>query len=342
MPSLYLNKTPPATPWLSPALIIRKVGLADLDGGTPLLDVQPSTNPQRLQVAQATAGNDTANAITGVRVQLWALAFGTGAVPNLFLESLGGTRGVKIPAGGSGTTLNAGLEQPFEQPWDATNGLTSTAPEIVARFVNGEVHCCLYGNVYAPGDGAEIPESQTGPVLDPAGNRHHAQRNMTIKKQPPGFAMKFQLYAANPDAKADQLATLQIAERSPRELQPWELGELDALAPWIRRTRTVHDGGIRGVEVVVDGKPRPLRLAHRPLDDLELDVEGGGAGRRRRVELGAHESRAMTLNATVPDEEFVLRVIDVRQTQRERVTGGARVLLLSVPDELIARPGKRA
>ena len=39
--------------------------------------------------------------------------------------------------------IGAGKQQPFTRDWDKTNKLTSTEPEIVSHFVNGEVHCCI-------------------------------------------------------------------------------------------------------------------------------------------------------------------------------------------------------
>jgi hypothetical protein len=339
VPSLYLNKTPPSPAWNSPALsIVKSAGLPS-GAGRPVLDVVAGGSSTEFQRIQAVAGNDTTSTTyAGVRVQLWALAFATATAPSIYLESLGGTKGVTIPAGSSmPIDIGPGQEQPFERPWDASHGLTSTEPEIVSHFVNDEVHCCIYGNVYHPADAASaaIPDVPTGPgpLLDVAGNRHHAQRNMTIVMHDAPDEMAFYMFAANPDPEEDQVVFLQLAELEPRELRPWELAELDALGPWIRRTREAPEGGIPGVEVIVDGKPYPVRIARTPLKDLEMDVPDAGGGTELKVELGAGEARRMRLNARIPDEEFVLRILDVTQTQDDGETG-ARVMIMTVPEEL--------
>jgi hypothetical protein len=339
MPSLYLNKTPPSPAWLSPALSVVKSAGLNQDAGTPVLDVVAGGSSTEYQRIQAVAGNDTpSTTFFGVRVQLWALAFATATAPSLYLQSLGGTKGVTIPAGSSQPIdIGPGQEQPFVRPWDASHGLTSTEPEIVDHFVNDQVHCCIYGNVYNSADAASaaIPDVPTGPgpLLDVAGNRHHAQRNMTIKLHDATEAMAFHMFAANPDPERDQIVFLQLAELQPRELHPWELAELDALGPWIRRTRDAPDGGIPGVEVIVDGKTYPVRIARTPLEELEMDVHDAGGGTELKVELGAGEARRMRLNARIPDEEFVLRILDVTQSQ-DGGTTGARVMVMTVPEEL--------
>jgi hypothetical protein len=344
--SLYLNKTPPSPAWLSGALQVTKsANLQPQDPSAPLLDVVAGGTSSTYQRLQAVAGNDTAATINTVRVQLWALAFATQAAPSLYLESMGGKKGVTIPAGGElPIDIGSGQEQPFTRPWDASHLLTSTAPEIVSHFVGGKVHCCIYGNVFAAGDptSAQIPEQPNGPhpLLDVAGNRHHAQRNMTIQAQSTDGTMAFHMFAANPDPERDQVVVLQATELRPRELQDWELAELDALGPWIRRTRDAPGGGVPGIEVVLDGRTFPVGIARRPLEDLEMDVADGGAGTELKVGLGAGEARPMRVNATIPGEEFVLRTIDIAQTHEDGTVGGARVMVMAVPAEL-AEPRRK-
>jgi hypothetical protein len=339
--SLYLNQVAPSPAWLSPALTVVKSAGLDQNPGTPILDVDPGPPSTESQQIRAVAGNDGTPAATfsGVRVQLWALAFATSTASSLYLGSMGGTKGITIPAGGAmPIDIGPGQQQPFERDWDATYDLTSTEPEIVSHFAGDEVHCCIYGNVHHANDpgSAAIPDvpSGPGPLLDVAGNRHHAQRNMTIQKHDAGGAMAFGMYAANPDPDRDQVFALHIAELAPRELAGWEVRELDGLGPWIRRTRKAPGDGIPGIEVVVDGKTHPVRIAREPLKDLEMDVSDAGAAPELKVELGADEARRMRLNATIPDEELVLRIVDVTQTRDGATVGGARVMVMTVPEEL--------
>lgn len=339
MASLYLNQVPPSPAWLSPALSVVKSAGLDQDAGTPILDVDPLPPSTEYQQIRAVAGNDTAATFANVHVQLWAHAFATATASSLYLSSMGGTKGISIPGGGAmPIDIGPGQQQPFSRNWDKTYDLTSTDPEIVSHFAGGEVHCCVLGNVYHPNDAgsAQIPNDPNGPgaYLDVVNNRHHAQRNMTIKAHDAPEPLAFQMYAANPDPERDQVVVLQLVERAPEKLSAWQLAELDALGPWIRRTGATVRGGVPGIEFVVDGKPHPVRVAREPLKDLELEVRDAGGGRERKLELGADEARRMQLHATIPDEDFVLRVVDVVQTHGDGSVSGASVMLLSVPAEL--------
>lgn len=339
MASLYLNHVAPNPAWLSPALSVVKSAGLDQDAGTPVLDVVPSATV--FQRIQAVAGNDTGSTFFNVHVQVWALAFATATASSIYLESMGGTKGRTIPPGAPPIDIGPGQQQPFPHAWDSTHKLKSDEQEIIDHFVDNEVHCCIYGNVHHPDDptSAPIPDMPSGPgaMLDVVGNRHHAQRNMTIKMLTAGDSMDFHMYAANPVPDEDQDVFLQVAELPPRELQDWELAELDALGPWIRRSRKSPREGIPGIEIVIDGEPTPVRIAREPLKDLEMDITDAGAGRERKLALGADEARRMRLNATVPDEDFALRILDVTQTQGDRTVGGARVMVLTVPAELRKR-----
>lgn len=349
MASLYLNQVPPNPAWLSPALSVRKSAGLNQGGSSPILDVDPDPPSTEFQFLRAIAGNDTGGTFAGVQVQLWALAFATATASSLYLTSMDSTAGALVPAGGAmPINIGSNQEQPFERAWNKNHDLTSTSTEITTHFsAADEVHCCIYANVYHANDAtsAAVPDqpSGPGPQLDVAGNRHHAQRNMTIKKKVPGDSLAFQMYAANPDFEHDQDVVLQIDERPPRKLQEWELTELAALGPWIRR-RTGEPfeerGAIPDLEIVLDhGKVVPVRVADEPLKDLEMDVPEAGADRTLKFGMGADEARRMRLNATLPGDEFVLRILDVTQTQGDRTVGGARVMLMTVPEDLL-RPSR--
>jgi hypothetical protein len=338
--SLYLNKVPPVPAWNSPALkVVKSAGIVNQDAGTPILDVDP-VNTTESQDIQAVAGNDDlTQTAQNVRVQLWAYAVSTGpGVPSIYLASMNGTKGLTIPAGAATVSIGPLQEQPFARHWDLYDGLDSTAAEITTHFVNNEVHCCIFGNVYSPDDptSAEIPDDPVngpGPSLHVAANRHHAQRNMTIKLYGAPDELAFHMFATAADSEREHVVGLQIEELQLRRPEPWVLAELDALGPWIRRTDKSPRGGIPGVEVVFDDQLYPVRLGKR-LDDLEMDVEEAGSGRELKVELGAGEARRMRLNATLPHEELALRVFEVTQTQDDETVGGVRVMAMTVPKEL--------
>ena len=335
--SLYLNQTTPSPAWLSPALsVVKSVGLINQDASTPLLDVDPNVDSQ---LVRAEAGNDGADPANDVHVQLWAHAFATAPASNLYLTSLGGVGGVSIPAG-AGVTIGSLQAQPFETPWDSGSGLSSTDPEIAPLLnADGELHCCILGNVYSPTDGHVVADPAT---LQVATNRRHAQRNMTIKAHDAPAALAFMLFAGNPDPERERDARLQVAERTPKELPAWELAELDALGPWIRRTRRAPEGGLPGIEIIIDRKRHPVRAARRPVKDLAIDVSDAGDGREVKLQLGADEARKLHIHAELPEQEFVLRIFDVTQFEGKRTVGGARLVTLTVPEELLKARAKRA
>jgi hypothetical protein len=196
----------------------------------------------------------------------------------------------------------------------------------------------MLANVFHPNDtaSAKIPDDPAGPLpqMQVATNRHHAQHNMTIKTHDAAETLAFHMFAANPVPDREELAVVHVAESKPHRLQDWELKRLDALGPWIRRTKAVHEGGLAGVEFVVDGKPQALGAARKPLKDLEVDIRDAGAGPERKLKLRPGEARPMTINATLPDEEFVLRTLDVTQTHGGKPVGGMRVMVLTVPNAL--------
>jgi hypothetical protein len=312
---LYLNKTPPQAPWLSPALSVAKSSLLDQDPGTPILDV----GPPHTQSLQGIAGNDDPNAsVSGVRVQLWALAFGTAAVGQLYLSSVGGTKGILVPSGGGGITLGAGQEQPFSAPWNASTGLTSDAQEIKDRFVNNEVHCCIFGNVYNDANpGQKIPDNPGGPVLDVVNNPRHAQRNMTIKTLATDSMLRFAMFTANP-RREDGLFRLRLRERRELELEVDELAALEGR---------------------VDGDARELRRPTKPLKDLELEIDGeGGGGPEREVKLAGNKERRMWVKAKLPKEAGVLAVFDIEQTAGDELIGGARLMVLTASKKPRPKP----
>jgi hypothetical protein len=165
---------------------------------------------------------------------------------------------------------------------------------------------------------------------------------MTIKAHSTPL-LGFHMFAGNPDGKAGQVVELEIAEHRPRKLQATVLRQLDALGPWIRLAKETPEGGIPGLEVVVGDKVHPLRIARTPLKDLGIQIRGeDGHKPKHKLELGAHEARPIVLDAEVPDEDFTLRVLDVVQTNRDGSRDGARVMLVTAPQDLLAPPRQGA
>lgn len=344
--SLYLNKTAPATAWLSPAIkVFKRPPLVNQHHATPLLDVAAANPPA--QYLQAVAGNAGQTQQTGVKVQLWALAFGTATAPSLYLGSVGGTGGRVVPPGPNGLTIDAGLEVDFTQPWDASHGLTSTQQEIIDHFAGGEVHCCIYANVVGAGDpGSRAIANPSDPAaqFDPAGNPRHAQRNMIVKGINTPDEMDAKMFMANPDEEEGE-QTVELVQTNPMRLRPWEIAELVELGPWIRR----HKEFPLGIAIDVGGDLQPLGISKEPLETIELAVEGEGAvgtGKALTAGLKGFEPRRMQLRADLGGKDFTLRVFDVVQRGRDgKVVGGARITSLTAPQELLERkfrPVRRA
>jgi hypothetical protein len=323
------------------------------------LDVDPSfyTGPvtareYHSQKLVAYVGNDTGAEVDNVFVQLWAHVTATMSAPSLFLRACGGVNGVTVPASagyGVPTTGNT-----FPYAIDKANGLAAMVtdpanpngpkianPDLAGHWVNNgsEVHCCIYANLYrAGGPGARIAGDPTrSPGWAPDTSRFHAQRNMSIIRQPAGDPMNLVAQAANSDPEEGGTFVLTVRERPRHILLPWEIEALAATAPWLR----VIGRGERGPELVaVVGEERfELPSDPEPLQALELQIEGGDSGQEFKVELGPDEPRPFTLLAEPPKEEFGVRVIDVVQHDLEgQPVGGIRFTWAIAPKEFIRHP----
>lgn len=324
--SLFLDSTVPDPFYESRAIKVAG-DVALPDGGTPLVNLDESVNPPQ-QVLSAEVHNDAA-AVTGVRVQLWAMAFATAGSTDLYLSSVGGPTGVTIPAGGAGETVGA-LPVTFETAFRPQ----STDPEVSAHFVEGQMHCCVQANVFA-----NVNDKITDPAgpamhLDFVNNRRHAQRNLVTQKLVVNNAMNFPMFVASPDPERAQEVVVEVVESPKPAVETWVVEEILKTLPAMRRTDTRFEGNvIPGFEFVINDERVPLRMPDKPLRDLEIAI-GDACGRDLKLSLGPNEPQRAWLNASIPGEEFVLRVLDVTQTLDGRPFGGARVVLLSIPDEL--------
>lgn len=309
-------------------------GALNQDAATPVLDVEPP----KTQFIQAVVNNGPGGTIEGVKVQMWAMAFGTGATP--YLNSMNGTTGIEIPSG-FGDPVDSGVPRTFSRTWDKARGLSATDPEIVPLLGAGaELHCCIKANVFAEDvndvvtEGVRLGPSPSINFSDP----RQAQRNMTIKTHSTGLALMMLMFAGNTDPEREQKVLLQVREAPIRRLTRMELRELDALVPWIRPSRATFEGNVvKGLEVVFGDERLPIRLAERPLEDLQIEI-GHACGPELELVLGPDDPQRMVMQASLPDEDFVLRSLNVAQTERGEIVGEAHVLLLTAPDELLEKP----
>jgi hypothetical protein len=316
---------------------IRVIKSLDLnqEATTPVLDVVAPSDQKLQAEVRSTAQMDH------VKVQLWAMAFGTGSTP--YLNSFGGTAGEEIPAG-LGDPMGPNTSRTFSRDWEKSHGLSATDPEIIPLLgTNDEFHCCIKANVFAVDDQENVIEGVKlgpSPTID-FDDVRQAQRNMTIKTHATGTAMMMLMFAGNTDDEREQPIRLLVKDRPLKRLPRLELVELEAIAPWIRPSRKRFGAGfVPGLEVAFGDERFPIRFAERPLDDLQLEL-AGASGPELEVVLPPRKPHRMIVQAELPKEDFVLRSIDVAQIENKEVVGEAHVLLLSAPQELVETPEKR-
>ena len=333
--ALFLDASPSA--YKSEAIRVVKSTDLNQDFATPVLDVVAS--PTVFQQLQAVVNTSTDIAApNGAKVQIWAMAFGTGSTP--YLNSWGGPAGVELEAGG-GVAMSAGIAHTFGRDWNQTHGLSATDAEVVPLLgANSEFHCCIKANAFAVDANDDVIEGVrlgASPTLDLSDPRQ-AQRNMTIKTHATGTAMMMLMFAGNTDEEREQPVRLFVKDRPLRRLPRQEIAELEAIAPWIRRSEQQFGAGfVPGLEVVFDDERLPIRFGERPLEDLQLEL-GDASGPELEIELPPLVPHRMLMQTTLPKDDFVLRSLDVAQVESGEVVGEAHVLLLSVPDELVEKP----
>ena len=329
---LYLD--PGTSPYKSAAIRVIKSTPLNQDPATPVLDVvAPET-----QELQATVNSSTT--VPFAKVQIWAMAFGTGSP--LYLNSFGGAAGEELPPG-AGVQVTASTPRTFGRDWNQTHGLSETDAEISPLIdPEGKFHCCIKANTFATNAaGAVIEGARLGPSPNlNLADAHQAQRNMTIRTHATGTEIEMGMSAGNTDAEREQPVVLRVIDRPLRRLPRLELVELEAIAPWIRPSRKRHGAGfLHGLEVVVGKERFPIRFAKRPLEELQLELEDE-RGPELKVVLPPSKPQRMLLHAALPKDEFVLRRLDIEQVERDEVVGEAHVLVLSAPEELVERPRK--
>lgn len=336
MASLFFDPVVPTPFYASPSLSVVKGAGLDPNPGVVILDLAAGED----QALRAEVSNDTGATVNGVRVQLWVLAFGTSTAPSMFLTQFGegGTAGFQIPGGSGVQSVPNGIKT---GTFDLS--FKPTAADVAAFLAGGatQMHCCVLANVYSlDGDGAEIPDNPAGPSIDVFGDRHHAQRNITFVTQDDD-AFGLQMFAANPDTKAEAFAQIQVTEVPPGRLQPFELALIATRAPFLRPSKQRFGRtAFPGLEVAIEeAEPQRVLMAKRPLRDLQLEV-AAKSGPKIELTLGPDEPQLVQVFASLPKDDFVLRVFDVTQTQGRVQVGGARVVVMSAPKGVFPRPRK--
>jgi hypothetical protein len=262
------------------------------------------------QAVRVWVGNQGSNLRTDVLVQVYACDFGT---TNPYLQSLGGSAGT--PGGPFQVPGNAHVQNGNEGYVDI--GWSPATSELGGLT---EKHVCLFANVHRTGDGA--PQSDP-PVWSIPTNQHHAQRNIKLRATGMGGMFWAGFSAANMfETKQDFV--LEVLPVKNRRLAPFENRHL-ASARWLGAARDVLRTKL------VPLAPVPARIGWK-----------GGEGEQLKLALEPGEQVPLRLGAErMPKEPGVLRFDVVQRTARGRVVGGARLIAVTLPDELIPKRMQR-
>jgi hypothetical protein len=276
-------------------------------------------------------------------VQIWACAFNTSMSSSLFIPSLNGTSGKLLPPTipTPSSQVLPGVSLAFTQQWKPTSAEVSALQD--PANPSADIHCCLMANAFGiegeSQDGAQISGAPnplaTSATWQPWTDPHNAQRNMSLVPKPtPASKMDIFMWAGNPDPEEGHAFELEIFEPLGAELSLADLEMLHA-KNFIRcQPRRLAKGAIEGIAVAAGDRLAPIFYAREPVKDLQIEA-GECARPRVELELGADEAHPIRLQATLPAEENVLRVFDVVQRQGGVVSGGARILTLSVDGKLL-------
>ncbi|NRQ31928.1 hypothetical protein HII36_08755 [Nonomuraea sp. NN258] len=277
-----------------------------------------------------------------VTVQVWVCDYtvgGIGPAAVLTSGSAGGNMGNAVTLNG----VSAGAPGTAQIAW------TPVPADLINSNDPNSGHVCIAANVYVElGDVEGKPESFG--FLDPAGNQHHAQRNIGLLRVPGGGEEgSLTLRALNP-GEEEQVFTLMVRELPPEEaFGPLEREQLLS-SEVVRLMRDGHE--IRpdgeppdepierrmlreGGELALSGEfgrePIPLRPADGPVRHLDL-ISPGGSGPQHRIVIGPGERVPVTLLTATDGRPGEVRAFDVNQLDRRGgFLGGNRVLTVVVP-----------
>jgi hypothetical protein len=300
-------RPPDASLYTTPAISILKpsgMGL-DTDPAKAYADVA-----QLVHVEVGNKGTTAANAT----VTVWAAGFGTAST---YAASLGGVTGrskpVTIPAGSSGSATAVNID------WTPQN----------AEIGGPERHFCIRANVFVdPNDQEPDPNLPAGtpPAIDIFGNIRHAQRNMTLLPKPPNLRapMDFDMDMGNPGEEEGEFRF--EVEEVRGELEPNEIAHL-------LQTRWI-DPFIKGLVLPCSRGELPVTAARRRAREVTLEI-GERAGERLEAGIKPGEYGTIRLRIDLePGDVGAVHRFDVFQHGRDGLVGGARVMTITVPEEL--------
>jgi hypothetical protein len=310
-----LGKRPAdANLYATPAISINKPsGLPSSDPAVVYADV----DDQSVRVEVGNKGDQPADA----SVTVWAAGFGTNSGPAGYALTLGGVEGttvdITIPAGASGSGTAVTI------PWKPQSGELGGGSEL---------HCCVQANVFVDDGDVQPPAGSppdTPPSLDIHNNYRHAQRNMTLLPTPPGVTLNFALAIGNPDVDdAGEFAFEVIEVR----------GKLARSEIWhLRRTSWVDGEFKKGLVLPGTGGELELKPAPKRAREFGLAL-GKKAGKKVKARLKPGEQGKMELDLDLGrGGAGGVHRFDVVQRGRRGVIGAARVMTVTVPQDLFER-----
>lgn len=246
--------------------------------------------------------NISANDIADVNVEAWVCDYTVGVGPSGGIPSAGGS----LPMTGFIATIPANSQRTAV----CSPAWTPLASD-VATF-NG--HVCIAANCFSDGgDGASV----IGEPLKICCDSHHAQRNIAIKAVGRSKAMRFRFQVANPDLDEERLFFIHVEEVRGRGA----FGRAER--------EQVRSGPLRKLDLR-KSRFRPLAL-HFEGDDIK-------PGQEVEMVLRPKEPRVLELVAEFNEREQIgnFHTFDIiERTDDGDVVGGARVLAVIAPDDLL-------
>ena len=304
-------RPPDASLYTTPAITIVKptgVGLNE----DPAV-IHAGVDDQFVRVEVSNKGDADADAT----VTAWAFGFGTNS--NDYSGSFGGVLGVStaltIPAGA--TEGDAAVQFDWK-PQAAEIGGTQR-------------HFCIRANVFVdPADQEPDPNVPGSlPDIRILTNIRHGQRNMTLLPKPVTLreSMDFDLAIANPDAREAQEFRFEVREVRGR----FERNEIAHL----RRTNWVDPEFKKGLVLPGTGGEVEVTAARRRAQDFAVEFREK-SGKELVTKLDAGEGGTMRLQMLIaPGDTAAVHRFDVLQHDRKGIVGGARVMVIAVPEELL-------